>query len=379
MKFKLCLSLLLISLTLVSCLPSKQIEKLGVITSRGTDLTEDDEIETTLITYEFTKKTGLVARPISGKGTTIKGALANANLASNFELVPGKMELELFGMELARKGIFPYLDTLSRDARLPDSMFLAISDPTAKEILMINEQSKSNNVGEHLHRLIDENSPDHLVPRVTLQSFLSKYYDIGIDPALPIIEVQENISKIRSIAILRDDKYVGEIESKYLLLFQVLEETVKDQKFELTLPLKPFEKYKKENKKATQNNDKLHIALGLVKSKVKSALVDNQNLLFQTNLKMEVNLLEMLEPLALNDPKTLSLLEKEIEKRIETLAQEVLARLQEMDADTLGYGKIYGTNQKDGKLTEEEWRKIYPNIKVDFNVKTTITRHGSVD
>ncbi|QGS68429.1 Ger(x)C family spore germination protein [Oceanobacillus sp. 143] len=359
--------------------PSKQIEKLGVITSRGSDLTEDDEIETTVIIYQFTSKTGRVSKPVSGKGTTIKGALANANLESNFELVPGKIELELFGMELAKKGIFPYLDTLNRDARLPDSMYLAISDPTAKEILTTNEQNISNNIGEHLHGLIDENAADHLLPRVTLQSFLSKYYDIGVDPALPIIEVQGNVPKIKSIAILRDDKYVGEIESKYLLLFQILEETVRNKKFELTLPLKPFEKLIRDNNKATKNSDELHIAMGLVKSKVKSSLVDKQNRLFQTNLTMDVNLLETSEPIALNDPKSLSLLEKEIEKRIKNIANESFAKLQKMDADTFGYGKIYRMHQKDGKLTDEEWREKYPTIKVDFNVKTTITRHGSTD
>lgn len=56
MKFKQCLLLLLISLTLVSCIPSKQIEKLGVITIRGTDQTDDSKIETTLMIYQFTRK-----------------------------------------------------------------------------------------------------------------------------------------------------------------------------------------------------------------------------------------------------------------------------------------------------------------------------------
>ncbi|RDW18148.1 hypothetical protein CWR48_11205 [Oceanobacillus arenosus] len=380
MKLIQCSLLIMVSLTLVSCIPTKEIERIGVITSRGTDQIEDGEIETTLMIYQFTKKNGMVAMPVFGKGTTIKGALENAKLESNFDLVEGKIQLELYGMELAKKGIFPYLDTLNRDARLPDSMYLAISVPTAKEILTKDEQSISNNVGEHLHGIIEENAPDHPIPpRITLQSFLTKYYDIGIDPTLPIIGIEDNIPKIKSIAIFRNDKLVGEIESKYLLLFKILEQTVKNDKFQLSLPMKPFEKYLKGYRKPSQIKDGLHIALGLVKSKEHSSLVDKQNKLFQTNITLDVNLLEISESIDLSDEKSLTLLEKEMGKKIEKRAQEIFARLQEMNADSFGYGKIYRMKQKNGKLTEKEWREIYPNIKVEFNVKTTISRHGSVD
>ncbi|RDW19845.1 Ger(x)C family spore germination protein [Oceanobacillus chungangensis] len=379
MKTLHCLLLIMICLTLGSCVQSKQIEKLSVVTSRGTDQLENSEIETTLMIFQFTKPEGIVINPVFGKGKTIKGALANANLESRFELVAGKIQLELYGMELAKKGIFPYLDTLNRDARLPDSMYLAISVPTAKEVLTTKEQSISNNVGEHIHGLIKENAKDHFLPRVTLQTFLSKYYDIGVDPALPIIEIKDSIPKIRSIAILRDDKLVGEIESNYLLLFKILEETVRNEKFELLLPMKPFEKYLKNYTDTTKSTDKLNIALGLVKSKVDTSLIDNKNNVFQTDLWLDVNLLELSEPVDLNNDKSLKLLEKEINKKIEADAKGVLARIQKMNGDTFGYGKIYRTHQKNGKLTDELWHEIYPTIKVNFNVKTTITRHGSVD
>src|SRR5690625_1123137 len=118
MKRKLLIMLLLLSILLISCIESDQIEKIGIIDARGLDHLEGDLIEATLIIYQFSPESDTITKTRSGKGFTVKGAVEDTEHTSSFRLQPGKIKLEMYGKELAKKGILPYLDTLAREAQM---------------------------------------------------------------------------------------------------------------------------------------------------------------------------------------------------------------------------------------------------------------------
>src|SRR5699024_7846491 len=115
----------------------EQIEKIGIINARGVDLLEDDLLETTSVIYQFSSESAPITKTRSGKGHTIKGALENTEHSTSYKLTPGKIKVEMYGRDVIEKGILPYLDTLTRDARMADMMYLTVSDTTAKEILTV--------------------------------------------------------------------------------------------------------------------------------------------------------------------------------------------------------------------------------------------------
>src|SRR5699024_11347687 len=125
------------------------------------------------------------------------------------KLTPRKIKLTLFGREYAEQVILPLLDTHARDARIPDLMYLAVSDTTAKETLTINEKNIPVDIGQFLRELIENHSRDHNIPRKTLQDFLRIYYDIGQDNVLPLFELVDGIPKLESIAVFKGDQLVG--------------------------------------------------------------------------------------------------------------------------------------------------------------------------
>lgn len=373
-----CLTLLCVLLT--SCIPSRQIENLGIINAGGVDRLDSNQIELTMEVFQFASQATDLTRIMSGKGKTIKGAVDDANTASQFALTPEKIQLELYGKETAKKGILPYLDTLNRDASLPDSMYLAISDTTAKEMLSVNTDKINMDMGQFLYGLIEESSRDHLFPRVNFQGSQTRFYDIGRDPYLPLFEIENDIPKLTGIAIMQDDRYVGKLPIEDKVYFNLIQSKIKDIDLELTLPTKPFEKYIEKEENISKREDTMHTAYNILKGSSKTELVDKENLVFETNIDLRLNLIEMSEEVVVNDKKIVKLLEEGINEAVKDKYDKILAQLQEWNADPLGYGSIYRIHQgKNKQLTREEWREKYPEITVNFNVNATVDSHGAVD
>lgn len=378
MKVKELTMLLLLSILLISCVETEQIEKIGIINARGLDTLEDDLIETTIVIYQFSSESDSISKTRSGKGYTVKGALEDVEHTTSFRLTPGKIKLEMFGKEIAKKGIFPYLDTLARDAQMSDMMYLALSDTTAKEILSIDEKVISKNVGQFLYELIKNETIGHNIPRKTLHDFFRIYYDIGQDNVIPIFELYEEVPRQKAIAILQDDKYVGEIGNEDAIFINLMNSTIKKQMIEVNLPIEPFKEYIEEKEKTPQLKV-FHTAYRIENGKSKTKVIDGDNLLFQTDTKIKMRLLEESAGVIIKDEHVIKLLEKEVEKKLTSQFEKLLKKLQELNADPFGYGLYYRAKQKDGKLTDKEWREKFPEIRVDFNVDVKIIRHGIIE
>ena len=380
MRLKAIICLIICSFLFVSCIPSREIERLGIINTRGVDKLDDHQIETTLAIFQFSGQSENISRVLTGKGKTIKGAVKQAGAGSNFELTPEKIQLELYGRETAKQGIMPFLDTLDRDASLPDSMYLAISDTSAKNLLLTKSNKINMDSGQYLHGLIEQNSSDHLFPRVNFQDFQSSFYDIGKDPFLPLFSAKDDIPVLSGIAILKDDKYVGKFPISDTAYFNLLRSNVKDKNIELTLPTKPFEKHIEGEENLSKRADTMYTAFNILKGSSKTKLIDKENLVFESNIKLRLNLTEMSEEVIVYDEKVVKLLEKEVNKAVKAHYEQILDQLQEWNADPFEYGRIYRINKTEGgPLKRGEWREIYPNITVHFNVDARVATHGAVD
>src|SRR5690625_2720238 len=242
MKAKKLTMLLLLSILMTGCIEPEQIEKIGIINARGLDL-ENDLLETTVVIYQFSSESDSISKTRTGKGQTVRGAMEDTEHTTSFRLTPGKIKIEMFGKEIAEKGIFPYLDTLARDAQMSDLMYLTISDTSAKEILSTDEELMSKNVGQFLYELIKNETTGHNIPRKTLHDFFRIYYDTGQDNILPIFELHEGVPRQKAIAVLQGDKFIGEIESENAVLINLMNSTITRQILEVNLPLEPFEDY----------------------------------------------------------------------------------------------------------------------------------------
>src|SRR5699024_870095 len=277
------ISLFLLSFFLTGCIGTEEIEKLGLINARGVDIGENKLLDTTLVVFQFSAQTEENTKIIPGRGKTIKGAMEDAENASVFKLAPGKNKITLFGREIAEQGIIPLLDTEARDARIPDLMYLAVSDTTAKETLTINEKNIPVDNGQFLRELIENHTHDHNIPRKTLQDFLRIYYDIGQDNVLPLFELVDGIPKLESIAVFKGDQLVGKLTNEEAVLINLMDRTVKEQLVEFSLPLEPFKQYLEKR----EEKEDVDLTVLIQKGNSETKLIDQENLVFQTETDLE--------------------------------------------------------------------------------------------
>lgn len=372
------LMLSLLSLLLVSCIQSQEIEKLGLINAQGVDYLDNDRLELTLVVFQFSTQSDEITKIISGQGKTIEGASEDAARSSIYRLEPGKIKLEVFGKEMAEKGILPLLDTQARNAKVPDLMYLSISKTTAKELLSIDTEKISTDAGQFLHGLIDNHAKDHNIPQKSLQDFLRIYYDIGQDNVLPLFEMSENIPKLGAVAMFKGDKFVGELTNEEALFINLVERKVKEKKLELSIPIEPFESYLEEREYRDQEKE-VDVVFLINKGKSKTTLIDKENLVFHTDTTLELRLIEQSAGILLEETHVIKLLEKEVEKEIEKRFEKLLTKLQKLEADPFGYGLYYKSSEEGKNLTREEWREKFPEITVNFTVDAKVIRHGSTD
>lgn len=373
MKTRLTILLFLLVLSLSGCIESQEIERLDLVNARGVDDAEDGLLETSLVSFQFTGQSTDVTNIISARGRTLKGTLDRAENKSVFNLAPGKTKVTIYGKQIAKKGILPLLDTQARDARINDNMYLAVSSTTAKEILYLDEEELDVNVGQYLYELIYDHSRDHNFPRETLQNFIRTYYASGQDNILPLFEISKSKPKLSGIAVFRGDKLVGELEVSEGIFINLINRSVKDQRLEISLPMEPFKAYLQG--KTSLQHKKIETAYEITDGKSKTKLVDEKDLSFQTKTNIKLRLTEISANINLGE-NTIKLIEKELEKKIENHFEDLLSKLKDLKADSLGYGKYYTSTKRGQHTTPEEWQQKFPKINVDFNVDVHILRHG---
>ncbi|MFC3038803.1 Ger(x)C family spore germination protein [Virgibacillus xinjiangensis] len=368
--------LLIILLLLTACAPTREIERLGIIHTLGIDVTDDgQQIETTMVIFQFDEQAATLTKNVIGQGKTVRGARNDASNQSAYHLASGQMQLQLFGKEAAEQGILPYLNMLVRDATVSDTMFLTVTNQTAKEILTTGRELTEINIGQFLYGVIEQEKNEHKIPRSDLQMFSRTYFEPGQDPWLPVMDIEEELPAIVSMGIFQDDRYVGELSLKEAFYLNLFINKIAPAPLELSLPREPFQDYMPE--KNNDSEESLDIKIQL-KGNTKTKLVDKEELRYQTNVKVQFRLDEFSEVIVVEDEKVAELFEKEIAKKMEEEYGSLLRKLQDMQSDPFGFGKYYRLQKKNGEMTSDEWRELYPDISVDFNVDAELIHYGTI-
>lgn len=378
------ISILLIVLLLQACLPRLQLEKSAIINTRGVDLLEEGDqsmIETTIITYLFDPNAQDITSILFGRGNTIKGARDDAANQSSFILTPGQIRLELYGKEAAEKGILPYLNTLVRDARVSETMQLAVTNQTAKEVLISEQSSIKINTAQYLQDLLKKEVKRNVLPDNSLLAFSGLIEQIGNDAVLPIVDIKDDRPTLVGAALFDGDKYVDEISLEQAFLINMIEKRVRETPLDATIPLEDYKDMivVEVDKEAIKEEEFIYVFLSLYKGNGKLKLVNEDTLHYKADIKMEVELLETSVLMEIKTKADSRKVERGISRFYENEYKKLLATLQEVNSDAFGLGRTYKTTRKGSKTTDKEWTELLPDTTVDFNVDVKILNYGTID
>lgn len=209
-----------ICLLLSGCLEKEIVDDINIESVEGFDLIGENEVMGTFVVPVYQADKKIVNETFTAISELNKDILRSAQKESSAPIVNGSLELVVFNMKMAEKGIIQLVDGLQRDASIGTGLYLAIVDGETKELLEQNLGTRGT--GDHLFNLLKHNIDRRDVPKTNMHIFLSDYYQKGKDPNLPILKKTEDSAEIVGVAVMKGDKYILTLPNEKLFYFKSL-------------------------------------------------------------------------------------------------------------------------------------------------------------
>lgn len=366
---------------LSSCVETKQLEKLGLITAQGYDLEKENKIKGTVVVHKFDPLAQNLTKVITVDANTSKALRQKQNLEIDQKLVLGQLRCVIYSKELAEKGISQLVDALNRDPTVGNMVYLTIAEKDAFSIMNLDQKKLKVNLGTYLYNLIKQNVESEQLTSPTLHEFNHNFQDHGKDPVLPILKIKSGGVIISGIALFKDDRIVGELKSEQLFYAKVLSDKYKSGTHELGFKRSRFEKIIKEQDEGKDRKvyNKLFISIDNIRSQSKIQLIDKEKLHFSVDVKLDSRLLEATEPLDLAPTKNIKFIEKETNKEMERQILNLLKFFQKNQVDPAGFGNEYMAHIRRKPLSKQQWRDLYKEATFEVHVDNKIVKTGVID
>ncbi|GMK40622.1 germination protein XA [Paenibacillus sp. CCS19] len=356
---------------IAGCGDQRILEKLGFIQTTSYDLApdKDDESEQKLLISVT------IPRPDSGSGnggvsrefltaiaSTSKGGRMNLSSQTELQLVSGQLRNTLFGISLARQGIWKHIDTLVRDPSISPRVKITVVNGNAHDLLAKNYPSHPR-TGQYIDRMLEKESHSQVIPSTSLYQFTKDYFDDGIDPIAPIIKEVDGSIKIDGIALFQKDRYIMKIEPKQTLIFAFMRKDIKQG--EITVDL------------TDENRSNEHVTLSsLVSHRSVKVTPAKGNFRVDINVKVTGSVLEYIGVLDLEKEQDRSTIERLVSEHVQANAEKLIAAMQRNRVDSLGLGKYIRSTLNYAQWHKLNWRDTYPNLEVKCHVNFRIKDYG---
>ncbi|MCQ6562800.1 Ger(x)C family spore germination protein [Paenibacillus mendelii] len=291
-----------------------------------------------------------------------KQARTHLSRQTNLQLVSGQLRVALFGLPLAKKGIWRIMDTLIRDPTISEKIKIIIVNGEAAGLLKKNFKEFPR-TGQYIDRLIKKEAIRHSTPLTTLYSFSRDYYDDGIDPVVPIIKDTGKTISLDGIALFQDDTYKGKINPEEAVVFAILRGNFKQGEVSLALP------------KQSQDTTVMLSSLNSSR-KVNVKYEDDGNIRINIQIQATATVSEYIGELKLSNDAERREIERVISDQITEQAERILKTLQRFSTDSLGLGTYVRNSMTFAEWQKLNWHDQYPNVNIECRIKLRIKDYG---
>lgn len=344
-------------LLLTSCSPrTKVIEDLQLIQAIGYDYENEEEFKAVagsqiILSEEEALPNTEVFTAISN---TARIARKKMQTESSKLLVLGRVNLVLFQDELAKQGIFYYLDILQRDPVIGRNVRPAVVEGTVYDLLA-QKYNLDITVYQYLSELIEQ-SEREIFPEMTLHSLLYHYYDEGSDIYLPMIKQEKDRARVIGLALFKGDQFVHKLNVEGSSYLKMIKEPFSGGFYQIDL--------EDDNYVSIENVDV------------------NQDFIFQrqdNNITANINvhikgIINEQEDLVGSSHYNVSSLNHYGKKHFEDKIQKLIQTFQHHNIDPIGLGAKATSAIRD--LDIKEWKQLYPDLDVQVQVDLEVISGG---
>ncbi len=354
------ISLILACILLMAGCTTKQeiLDDINLITLIGYDHTDDRKSQGTVAVPQY-KPDGTVQNEyysaIGEIGQDIGQQLA---LQTQRPLVNGKLEIVLFGIEFAEKGVIETNDIFRRDPSVSANMKLAVYDGNVHDFI-VNHRIPNQDLGMALTKLIEQNSKQETFPRTNIHLFFRTYFTKGKDPFLPLLGMKDGKVYLKGVSLFKEGKMVSALPASDLTMFTLLHSGFDSGSF--VLPVKELN---------------AEVSLGHIDAEPKVEMRGNVNspqITYTIKLKGLIN--EYSGDIK-GIEKKVKLIEKSVNSVLEKRAESLINSLQQQGLDPLGIGKRANAHYRDWDV--KEWNEQYPELDIKVKFQTNITESGVI-
>lgn len=356
----------IISFIFLGCWNYRETGDLWMVAGAAIDW--DNEDNKYVLTTEIVKPSGgkeiqMISQTISIKSDTLFDTMRKAISVSGRRLYWAHTSILIVSDPIARRGLVPILDLLSRGGEFRSNIWIAVSrENTAKELLETKLKlydATSLQLAEILKA--QKNSSNFLNSEAWY--FNKDFADEGISPVLSTIKMVKSngefTPQIYGAAIFKKDKligYIDEMDTKGLLFVR------NDLKGGVIVV-------------KNVANTTMNVSLEILKSKTTiTPQIQDENISMTINVKTYVAISEMEGSINLLSNEGLINLKNDANKTIKAQIKKIIDKAQnDFDSDVLGFGKkIQKKAPNTWKKLEPNWDETFKSLKTNVNVDVSI-------
>ncbi|WP_139491556.1 Ger(x)C family spore germination protein [Brevibacillus dissolubilis] len=364
------IALVLVLLLLTGCGDQRILEELGFARSVAYDTIPDQESDGRIqISATIPKANQQEKIFFTTIARTSKEARIKFSKENNRRIVSGQMRSVLFGIDLAKKGLWDHIDTLIRDPQVSANVHVILVEGSGGDLLK-KEYKPYPQVGEYIDELIKTEARATAIPDSRLYDFSRDYYDDGADPVAPILKSTGAKIKVVGIGLFRDDRYVTRIPTDQFMFIAFLRGDFRSGDITMRIP-ETKQHHENVMLSSMVNKRTIHVTRN-------HPVRDGHDI--QVDIEMEISgsLLEYTGQLKLQRSSDQIKLETIMNKYIKQETERVLKSMQKHRVDSIGLGQ-YVRN----KLSYEEWKnldwnKAFADVRISVHPHIKIKDYGKL-
>lgn len=373
---------LMVMFLLSGCPKSNILERQSIELAIGYDAKENGNFQVTASFIESEQGSGNTNPVATVEAETSKSARRKINEKLPNEVASGQTRVVLLNKAIFDMNMLNEIYVLSRDPFFGDMIKIAIVEDSVEDLLT-HPYERYSNIGSTLNSLLDHNVKLNWVPELTLHDFTFIRDMNTLDLAIPTLKREGEDILISSLTLLHGGKIVGESSPKEGFLLKTLKGKKTPYLYESII--------KKDNMKESgmnqyfsnelndENTDEVKVVFSIIRNKGKIKLVDKNTKTFDATVDIDVNIEEISQVYRFKEKGAIEALEKQLDKEVSKDLQTFLDKLRKVNSDCVGFGEIYRSHAKNGKLVDEQWDDMFPNTVINGKAQIKTIRTGIIE